>query len=188
MPANALPRNDDANALDDLLQRVARDARDRCVAAGIPLEHLAEYVPPTRRLFGMRPARFASIGRGWRLGVVVIDEHGQLWRAGATLRAHEPPPHKGYTAESARARDEMRHAAIRGGYAEGTVVHYDCREITAASLQQASAAGDASPADGDQPVVLRGQAIYVRWSAHCAIENAVPLEQYLAERLELIGA
>lgn len=188
MPANTLPRNDDVNALDDLLQRVSVAARDRCVAAGIPLEHLAQYVPPTKRLFGMRAARFAPIGRGWRLGVIVIDEHGQLWHAGATLRAHEPPPHKGYTAQSARARDEMRHAAIRGGYAEGTVVHYDCREITATSLQQASTIGGASPDDGAQPVVLRGEAICVRWSPNCAIENATPLEQYVAERLELIGA
>lgn len=107
--------------------------------------------------------------------MLLVDDSGRLRASGATLRAHEPPPILGYPAESARERDELRHAAIRGGFAEGEVVHYRTRIITGESI-----------AAGGDPVSLRAGEPVVRWHPNADLISAIPLERYLWERMDLL--
>ena len=160
------PRRDD-------LERLGADTARALAARGRAPDGLGAFEPARRRLFGTRPARITRIGAGWRLGALVVATTGEIFVGGETLRAHVPPPVKGYTAESARERDELRHCAIRGGFAEGETVHWQLVPLDA----QAPAA----------PVAIRDGRLVVRWAPYAPIATAPSLEDYLAERVSLIA-
>lgn len=170
-----------AQLVTEQLAQIGALAAERCRNSAAPLTELAEYRAEQRKFLRTKPARFEAIGRGWRLGVIVVTQTGQLWSSSSSLRAAVPPPHKGYTAESARERDELRHAAVRGGFAPGTVVNYDCAPITAADIT-----ADSSPVFLAKNAPGKHQ-LLVRWSPGCTAEQAPALEAYIAERIELLG-
>lgn len=160
----------------DQLRSVAAATATELRERGVAPEALGEFVAPRRRLLGTRPARIEPVGEVWRLGVLLLraSEPAEFLGAGPSLRAHEPPPILGYTSESARERDELRHAAIRGGFAEGTVVHYDPTPL--GTLDALSS-----------PLSLRDGTVVVRWAPGCSLQQATPLESYVRERLDLIA-
>ncbi|WP_235829311.1 hypothetical protein [Gulosibacter macacae] len=156
------------------LRAAAAEAAQQLRAAAIEPDAVAEYEPPRRRFIGTRAARMREIGRAWKLGALLVTDEGELLIAGETLRAHEPPPILGYTSESARERDALRHSAIRGGFTEGTTVHWATQPIDL----------DALDADST-PLAVRDGALVVRWSPRAPLSSAMPLQAYLAERVEL---
>lgn len=157
------------------IRTLVEACRDTLVSAGIKTEAVGEYEGPKRRFLIKRPARIVSVTRAWRLGVLLIDESGELRVAGSTLRAHEPPPILGYASLSARQRDELRHAAIRGGFAEGEIVHYGTHVI------------DGNFGRGDSgPISLLDGVPVVKWHPNATLNSAIPLEQYLHERVKLL--
>ena len=167
------------------LAALAADALERLRAAGVEPEAIGVYEPPRRRLLvGRRPARIVPAGRGWRLGVLLLDEAGRLLVAGETLRARTPPPILGYASESARERDALRHCAIRGGFAEGETVHWGARPLDFAALD---GGGDAGPGGAaPSPVALRDGRLVVRWAPGAPLASATPIERYLDERVRLL--
>ncbi|NLT26700.1 MAG: glutaminase [Microbacteriaceae bacterium] len=164
--------------LAERIAALAARAAERLRAAGVAAETIGEYAPPHRRRwwFGTRPARILAVGRGWRLGALVVTDDGRLLAGGETLRARTPPPILGYTSESARERDELRHAAIRGGAAEGETIHWGASPVDPAALDGASA-----------PLAVRDGAPVVRWAPRTPLAAATPLETYLDERTGLLA-
>lgn len=161
------------------LAAAGTQAAAQCRDAGIALETIAEFRAAERKFLRTVPERFIGLAQGWRLGVLLVDEHGTLWRAGSTLRAAVPAPHKGYTAESARQRDALRYAAVRGGFSEGSVVNYDAELVVPESINEVST-----------PLFIRwaadgSSAIRVLWAAGAPRDTAPTLTSYLRERLEL---
>lgn len=171
------PHRADDLAPAEALRRAAADAVAALTAAGCPPDGLGAYEPPRRRLFGTRPARIIRVGSGWRLGVLVVASDGAVFSGGSTLRAHVPPPVKGYTADSARERDELRHCAIRGGFAEGETVHWALEPVVAEAVGASTS-----------PLALRDGRLVVRWAPRAPIAGAPSLEAYLAERAGLLAA
>lgn len=114
-------------------------------------------------------------GSAWIVGRLLVTTDGELLAATHTLRAHVPKPHINYPSESARERDQLRHAAIRGGFREGETVHWDAQPIVAAELTDASA-----------PVLLREGMLLVLWSSTAPVDSAKPLVDYLSEHIELL--
>lgn len=161
--------------VDERIRVLAQECRDTLVGAGIATEAVGEYETPRRRFLITRPERIVLVTRAWRLGVLMIDEAGNLRAAGATLRAHEPPRILGYASESARHRDELRHAAIRGGFAEGEIVHYDTNVIDSKALHTETS-----------PISLRQGVPVVRWHVNSTLTSAIPLDRYLKERVDLL--
>lgn len=157
------------------IRELARECRDTLLAAGIEPEAVGEYEASRRRFLITRAERIVPLTRAWRLGVLLVDEAGELRSAGATLRAHQPPPIVGYASESARHRDELRHAAIRGGFAEGETVHYDTYVIDCEVVREETG-----------PISLRDGEPVVRWHLNTPLIRAIPLERYLNERTELL--
>lgn len=157
------------------IHALVAECRDRLLAAEIPTEAVGAYESSRRRFLFTRAERIVPLTRAWRLGILLIDEEGQLRSAGATLRAHQPPAILGYASESARHRDELRHAAIRGGFAEGETVHYDTYVIDCEIVRAETG-----------PISLRDGRPVVRWHLNTSLTSAIPLEQYLEERLELL--
>ncbi|MDJ1370547.1 hypothetical protein [Gulosibacter molinativorax] len=162
-------------SVGERLRSLATLHRDALLAAGIATEAVGEYEAPRRRFLILRPERIAPLTRAWRLGVLLIDEDGNVRAAGATLRAHEPPPILGYASESARRRDAMRHAAIRGGFAEGETVHFDTALIDESVVINETG-----------PVSLRDGELVVRWHTNTPLISAIPLARYLSERVDLL--
>lgn len=157
------------------IHTLVAECRDRLLAAGIPTEPVGEYEASRRRFLITRAERIVPLTRAWRLGILLIDEAGELRAAGATLRAHLPPPILGYASESARHRDELRHAAIRGGFAEGETIHYDTYVIDCDVVRAETG-----------PISLRDGRPVVRWHLNTSLTSAIPLETYLEDRIDLL--
>ncbi|GMA27261.1 hypothetical protein [Arenivirga flava] len=104
------------------LQRAAESldgARVALAAAGAGTEVLARW-QRRRRALGLLGSETAlrPVGTAWRLGVLLLPTDpagtaGALAAGGTTTRAVDDGP-RGYTADSARARGELRVAARRG--------------------------------------------------------------------------
>lgn len=158
-----------------LLTRAARDAAARLMVAGVSPDALGRFVPARRRLLVNRPPRIVRDGSAWIVGRLLVSVDGELLAATHTLRAHVPKPHINYPSESARERDQLRHAAIRGGFREGETVHWDAVPIVAAELTEMSA-----------PVLVRDGAPMVIWSPAAPAASAQPLPEYLDSRIDLL--
>lgn len=134
---------------------------------GAPKEGLGE-----QRDSRWRGRRIVRVGEAWHLGVLLLTEMHVLATA-EVLRAAEPG-RRGYTAESARQRAERRAEALRGGFAEGDVVHVGWSVIDVTAVDAGTASG---------PLALVDGAPAVRWSS---AGGFMPLEVYLRERVALL--
>lgn len=145
--------------------------------AGVASEPCAEFVP-ARRVAGVfrRGSRLVETARVWRLGVLLVDTDAGLAAAGETTRAVDPgwPQHQ---AVSMEVRREYRGAAVRSRFPAGSTVNINAVPITMSVEALADAAG---------PVFLRDGVVRVRWSSHIADDEAMPIERYLAERVDLV--
>lgn len=153
--------------MTDDIRALLADARSRL--AGAPREALGEIVEPgrLRALLGSGP-RIVRAGSVWRVGVLLIGDDA-VFEEGEVLRAVDPG-RRGYAAESARRRAELRAMAVRGGFDPGETVHIGWRRL---DLDL--------PADG--PLVLDGPAPQIRWAPGGAF---MPLAAYLSERIDLL--
>jgi hypothetical protein len=149
-------------------------AAARLVAAGVRDEAVAEYRPATRRFGIARRARLVPVGRGWRLGVLLLAADGSVRATGSVTRA-VPPGHPGHVAASTEERREVRAAAFRGPFEEGATVNYDAPPIDLSALE--GAAG---------PLFTRDGRPLVRWSVSAGDDAARDLQPYLDERLDLL--
>ena len=134
---------------------------------GLPKEGLGE-----DRDSRWRGRRIVRVGEAWHLGVMLLTETHALATA-EVLRAADPG-RRGYTAESARERAERRALALRGGFAEGDVVHIGWSVIDVDAVDAGGASGPLASVDGVPSV---------RWST---AGGWMPLEAYLRERVELL--
>lgn len=144
-----------------LLAAAVQDLRDA------PKEGLGE-----QRESRWRGRRIVRVGEAWHLGVLLLTETHALATA-EVLRAAEPG-RRGYTAESARERAERRAEALRGGFAEGDVVHVGWSVIDVLAVDAGAASGPLAVVDG---------APAVRWSS---AGGFMPLDAYLQERVALL--
>ena len=168
------------------LQQAAVQLRD----ADVEPEHLAELVPEHRRLLIIRrPAVMVPRGRVWRLGVLLLEAvpahtsvSPTLLAAGRATRAAERgrPNHQSVSREERR---EIAAAALRGGYPEGTAVHFDAVPIP---LDAEGIAQLASVPRADMPVGATHAELRVRWRAGAPLDPAPTLQQYVRERVQLI--
>jgi hypothetical protein len=164
------------DAAVDRAKALLAAAAARLTDAGIADEAVAEYEPATRRLGVPRRARLRPVGRGWRLGVLLLAGDGAVRATGRVTRA-VPPGHPGHMAVSTEERREVRAAAFRGPFPEGSTVNYDAPvlALTAEALRGATG-----------PLLLREDGVAVRWSVSTSDDAARPLEPYLAERVSLL--
>lgn len=173
-------------------------------ASGIAPEPLA-VLDAERRVLGLfrRPERLRRVGDAWRLGALLVTPAGDLI-VGATTARSKRPERVGYVAESARARDALRHAAFRGSIAEGETVHVggtvvdlaivaasasDTARMDAATGESAATVPAASTqvrndAAAFEPIVARDNGLAVRLAPSAPTRDAVPIAAYLAERAE----
>lgn len=130
---------------------------------GVPDEALATLV---QRRF--RGPRLVAFGRAWRLGVILLDREGRLYETTTVTRAVEPL--RGVTNRSAEAeaRRDVRRIAARSGFPEGETINVDPVPV----------------GPGSGPLVLEGDEVLIRWSAHGPPRR---LDAYLAERVALLA-
>ncbi|MET1015742.1 MAG: hypothetical protein ABWX76_02925 [Leifsonia flava] len=159
------------------IRTLLTDAAARLAAAGARDEALGEYVPAHRKLLVTRRAVMVPRGRVWRLGVLLIDADGAVYREGLTTRA-VPPGRTQYQSESAEVRRAYRDAAFRGKFPEGETVNFDATPIVLA-VDELRASTGALFVQGDEPLV--------RWSATVGDDAAIPLERYLRDRVDLLA-
>ncbi|MCD1269836.1 glutaminase [Microbacterium sp. MEC084] len=155
----------------DDVSRLFDVARGRL--AGLPREALGEIREPgrVRAMLGAGP-RMTRVGDAWRVGALLIGDT-EVLEAGEVLRAQDPG-RRGYAAESARRRAELRALALRGGFAAGETVNLGWRAI---DLPAVAAGGS------DGPLTWDGDRAMIRWAASGAL---MPLASYLAERIDLL--
>lgn len=164
---------DDARVLLEA-QAMADAARDRLRAGGARTEAHARYVAPRRVLLIQRSATMESLGRVWRLGVLLLDEDARLHATGSLTRA-VPTGHPNFQSLSAESRRELRQAALKAGFDEGETVNLDTRPIEWEPDALRASAG---------PLVLTDDGLGVRWAATAVA--LVPFASYLTERVDLL--
>lgn len=153
----------------DLLDAVLADARRHL--AGSPRERLGDWAH-ARRLLGFgRAPRIVPVGEAWHVGVLLLAD-AEVYATGEILRARAEAV-RGYTAEAQRARSERAAAAVRGGFADGEVVHLAAMQIDLDAVRHGGASGPLALVDGI-PVVT--------WTAAGARR---PLADYLDDQLSL---
>ncbi|HWI31222.1 MAG TPA: glutaminase [Microbacterium sp.] len=146
------------------------DARARL--AGAPREGLGRMVEPRRILGIARAPRIVPVGSAWHLGVLLVGD-AAVMSVGEVTRAVDPG-RRGYAAESARHRAELRAAALRGGFAAGDTVHFGWTELDLDAVARGEESGPLSLVSGEP---------MVRWSAS---GTRAPLRGYLDERIEML--
>ena len=137
----------------------------------MPTELIGEYRPAKRVIGITRAPRIVAVGEAWHLGALLVTADAVL-ATGDVARSLEPS-RKGYTAISARERDELRFAAYRGGVPEGRAIHYNWTPIDFSALASGGTSG---------PIVAQGVELKIRWSAAGGL---APLDSYVRERIEL---
>ena len=139
----------------------------RRVLAGMPQDGLG-----VERSSRWRRDRIVRAGSAWHLGVLLLADESVL-ATGEVVRAAEEV-RRGYAAESARERADQRARARRGGFGEGELVHVGWQVLDIAAVDAGAASG---------PLAMIDDVPSVRWSRGGGF---VPLEAYLAERIELL--
>ncbi|KQQ01371.1 MULTISPECIES: hypothetical protein [unclassified Rathayibacter] len=158
--------------LADLLAGVGAELDRR----GVEDQALAGLRRP-RAILGFRRAPvMAPVGRAWRLGVVLLERSGGLVATGSVTRA-VAPLHANNQSESQEARREIRRAAFDGPFREGETVNYGWRRL------RIDADGLLA---GPDPLVLRGEEVLVRWAPGLGDQGLMPIERYLADRIDLL--
>ena len=99
------------------LDAILRDAIDRLAA--VPDDALG-----TMKVRRVLPPKIVPAGRAWRLGSVLLDRDGRLYRAGRTTRAIPPKQFLANKSNEAAGRREEQLAAVRGGFPVGDTVHF----------------------------------------------------------------
>lgn len=151
-------------------------ARARLLAAKARDEALAEFVPARRVMLITREPTMVPVARVWRLGVLLLGTSDGLWATGSITRSLEPG-RPAYQSESAERRRAYRAAAFRGRFPRGETVNFDARPI---ELDEAALAGSTGP------LVLDAGRALVLWNATLGRESALPLDEYLDDRVGLL--
>lgn len=165
---------DDAAAIERARAVIAA-AVHRLEDAGARDEAVGEYVEPRPVLGIRRDPTMRDLGRAWRLGVLLVDREGGVRATGAITRVTEPGRPQ-YQSTSAEIRRAYRAAAVKGRFRAGDTVNHGAVPIPL----------DASLRNAPGPLFLRDGEVLVRWSPTAADADAVPLERYLADRVELL--
>ena len=168
----------DPDSLTTTIRDLLTDTIDRLETMGVGDEALASLRPARRIGFIPRPAAMDSVGRAWRLGVLLLARDGRLFAIGGITRAIELTHETVYMNVEALHRRELRVAATRGGFALGDVVNFDVAEI---ALDAASLRAETGP------LSLRGETVMVRWVAGEGDQGLMSLESYLAERMDILA-
>ncbi len=161
---------DDAAAIDDA-RSALREVAERLAAAGGRDEALAEHVEPKPVLGIPRRPRMRSLGRAWRMGALLVQADGAVWRTGISTRVAEPGRPQHHTA-SVEQRRAYRAAALQGGFPMGETVNHGIEPIPL----------DESLVGGAGPLVVRDGRAWVRWGS----DAPVPLERYLDDLADLL--
>lgn len=164
--------------MDELLREVRTllaDTRTALEGADARDEALGEYVEPKPVLGIRRDPTMRDLGRVWRLGALLLGRDGTLWATGSITRVTEPGRPQ-YQSQSAEIRRAYRAAAKKGHFRAGDTVNHGARPIPV----------DATLADAVGPVFVRDGTVLVRWSPTAGDDAAIPLADYLADRVELL--
>lgn len=144
------------------------DARD---------EALGEYVEPKPVLGIRRDPTIRSLGRVWRVGVLLLgsspETAGQVWATGTITRVTEAGRSQ-FVSVSAEVRRAYRAAAAKGHFAPGDTVNHGATPIPL----------DGTLVDADSVLFVRDGEPRVRWSATAGTD--VPLRTYLDDRVGLL--
>jgi hypothetical protein len=168
-------QTDDGRTIDALRESLSR-ARSRLTEAKARDEALAEYVPARRVMLITREPTMVPVARVWRLGVLLLGISNGLWATGSITRVLEPG-RPAYQSESAERRRAFRAAAVRGHFPKGETVNFDARPIELDALARDGSSG---------PLLLDGGRTLVRWNATLGPESALPLDEYLDDRVGLL--
>jgi hypothetical protein len=149
-------------------------------AASARTEVLAEFTPERRVLGLPRAARMTPVGRVWRLGALLLDEEGRVYRTGRVVRAQRSA-RKSIPANAVAEQRAYRAAAVKGGIAEGETVVFDAVPLDLGVDALRTADGPLLLASiGGSPEVV------VRWDPARA-DALIPLSSYLADRVDLLA-
>lgn len=161
---------DDAAAVERA-RSALRDVAARLAAAGARDEALAEHVEPKPVLGIPRRPRMRSLGRAWRMGALLVQADGSVWRTGVSTRVAEPGRPQHHTA-SVEQRRAYRAAAIQGGFPMGETINHGIEPI----------ALDETLVGGPGPLIVHAGRAWVRWGS----DAPVPLERYLDDLADLL--
>lgn len=172
---------------------------ERLAAAGVAPELLVTTVP-AHRVLGVvvRRASFRRIGEGYLLGALLVTADGGVFEPGRIARASRQVL-PGHQSESARERRDLRQRLLDARLPEGSTVVIDARPLPlddsaalAAErgplvLRAAAAPSPAAarPAAASPSAAAPGAQLLVRWMPTAADSALRPLDDYLAERLDL---
>ncbi len=156
-------------------------AAERLALAGATPEQLVVTVP-AHRVLGVIPRResFRRTGEGFVIGALLVTARGDAAAPGRIARASRQVL-PGHQSESARARRELRQRLLDARLPEGSTVVIDSRplpldDVAAMSVERG-------------PLVLSDDGVLVRWMPTAPDSALRPLDEYLAERLDLaLGA
>jgi len=164
--------SDGVAGIREAIADAARQLSEACAKD----ELLADLTQRKRLLGLVRPPVFVPRGRVWRLGVLLLDQAGTLYATGTITRATETG-RPTYQSASVEERREYRATAVRSGLPAGETVNFNARPIEL---------DDAILIDTNGPLFLRDGLPFVRWSHAFGDASAMPLEDYLRDRVDLL--
>jgi hypothetical protein len=162
----------DEQAIEDARALLRRTA-ERLAAAGVRDEAIGEYVEPKPILGVRRDPTIRHLGRGWRVGVLLLTADGSVRATGSITRVTEPGRAQ-FVSRSAEVRRAYRAAAVRGHFDAGDTVNHGTTPIPL----------DGTLVDAAGPLFVHDGEALVRWSPTAGA--AVPLAEYLADREQLL--
>lgn len=158
------------------VRQALQQARAQLADSGVSDEALGRLVPAGRRWMLPRRAHFVSLGRVWRVGILLISTaDDRLYLLGVTTRAVQPGHHRN-TAVAIEERREVQLLAWKGPFVEGDVVNYDTIEIDLAH--------DAIDTEAN-PLSVRDGVVMVQWDRGQSGAAPRPFADYLREQVAL---